>query len=625
MPSIFAELKRRNVFRVGIAYLAATWLILQVLDLVLESTHAPPWVMQLLLALFAVGFPVALIFSWAYEITPEGMKREKDVDRSQSITRQTGRRLDRVIIGILALAVVVLVAERSLVGDTPAPVPTAVTAETPAAVTEDAPPAAVTGTGRRSIAVLPFLNMSSDQEQQWFADGLTEEILNSLAKAPDLLVASRTSSFNYKGSDLSITDIAAEMGVDHVLEGSVRRGGETLRITAQLIRAADGFHLWSETFDRTFDDIIAIQEEIAIQIASALDTAMDPEALAEMMAVGTASVAAYDAYLTGRGAIGEWRETGDAFVLLKAKEEFERASEIDPGFSAAYFEIFLFWNDQTMSSVLTTGVTELPRDEIMANRDKYLDLAIEATDDETQLLAYEASKASIQLDFRAAHRLWGEFVAARPPAERPWFAWMATYARLGMWTAQRELIRERFENHEFSEVHANTMMQFLRDPGSQALLREIANTAVDQFGDKVGVMYQAHRALLWSGDFDGASRLLPALEASQLPENSRLLVRLRQACADRRISEAEQLLNNGLERFPDELSFQYLGRQTFGDSDGAHAVFVPYDEARDFDTLAEYLIYPHFDPTRFPNFMERFAAQRYEERELLEVPFRCTR
>jgi TolB-like protein len=623
MSSIVEELRRRNVFRVGIAYLAAAWLILQVVDLVLENTQAPPWVMQLLLTLFAIGFPIALIFSWAYEITPEGMKREKDVDRSQSITRQTGRRLDRVIIVILALAVVVLVAERSLVDDVA--VPTAVTADTPTEDTVEAPPAEVTGTGRRSIAVLPFLNMSSDQEQQWFADGLTEEILNSLAKAPDLLVASRTSSFNYKGSDLSITDIAAEMGVDHVLEGSVRRGGETLRITAQLIRAADGFHLWSETFDRTFNDIISIQEEIAFQIASALDTAMDPEALAEMMDVGTASVAAYDAYLTGIGAWGEYREAGDPFMLLKAKEEYERAVEIDPGFSSAYYELFDFWNLQALSNTLVTGVTELPRDEIMANRDKYLDLAIETTDDETQLIAYEASKAGIQLNFRAEYRLWREYVTARPGAELPWSYWLIASARLGMRAEQVAPIRERFESREVSEVIANTMMQNLRDPDSLELLREIAKTAVEKFGGQVAVMYQAHRALLWSGDFDGASRLLPALEASQLPENSRVLVRLRQACADLRIGDAEQLLNYGLERFPDELSFQYLGRQAFGDSDGAHAVFVPYDEARDFDTIADYLTYPHFDPTRFPNFMERFAAQRYEERELHDIPFRCNR
>ena len=625
MAGLFSELKRRNVFRVGLAYLAASWLVLQVLDLVLESTQAPAWVMQLLLALFAVGFPIALIFAWAYEITPEGMKREKDVDRSQSITRQTGRRLDRVIIGILALAVVVLVAERSLVGQKPASSPAPAVADEPAEVAGGAPSAGVAERVRRSIAVLPFLNMSSDQEQEWFADGLTEEILNSLAKAPDLLVASRTSAFNYKGSDLPITEIAAELGVGHVLEGSVRRGGDTVRVTAQLIRAADGFHLWSETFDRTFDNIIAIQEEIAIQIARALDTAMDPEALAEMMDAGTASVPAYEALLTGLGATSEWSETGDAYVFLKAREAYERAVEIDPQFSAAYFRLHRFWADQASSAQLTAGVTELSREDIKANRDRYLDLAIEYARDEVSRTGLEATRAGIQLDFRRSQKLMSDFVAARPNVDSAWSGLMQTYANLGMRDAQAVLIRQRYEEFDLSEQLANTILQELRAPGELDLLRKVGNESVDRYGDRPGLMYQAHRALLWSGDYDGAGRLLPQLQASQLPESAIQLARLRQACADLRIQDAEQLLNGGIERFPDDLFFHYLGRRTFGDADGAHEVFVAFDEARDFEIIADYLQYTHFDPTRYPNFMGRYANQRYEERELIEIPFRCNR
>jgi TolB-like protein len=199
------------------------------------------------------------------------MKREKEVDRTESITHQTGRRLDRVIMLVLVGAVAYFIWERqSLNTEIPAS-PVADVATESAPVASDEGEIVETEAVRRSIAVLPFVNMSSDNEQEYFADGLTEEILNSLAKTPDLLVAARTSSFGFKGSTESVPVIAAALGVDHVLEGSVRRGGDTLRITAQLIRATDGFHLWSETYDRTMEDIIAIQEEIAVQIATALE------------------------------------------------------------------------------------------------------------------------------------------------------------------------------------------------------------------------------------------------------------------------------------------------------------------------------------------------------------------
>ncbi len=197
----------------------------------------------------------------------------------------------------------------------------------------EAPDAAADTRIRRTIAVLPFLNMSSDDEQAWFADGLTEEILNSLARTPDLLVSARTSSFAYKGTTKDISTIAQELGVNHILEGSVRRGGDRLRVTAQLIRAEDGFHLWSQTYDRTLDDVIQIQEEVAVEIARALKTAMDPEALAKMMSAGTSSVPAFEAYLEGLAYGISSGTTGDVYEYLSASQAFERAIGIDPTFA----------------------------------------------------------------------------------------------------------------------------------------------------------------------------------------------------------------------------------------------------------------------------------------------------
>ena len=273
--SLFAELKRRNVVRVGVAYAVISWVIAQIAEFAFENFGAPDWVLKTVVVLLLLGLPLALFFAWAYEITPEGVKREKDVDRSKSITHVTGRKLDFAIIGALGVALIYFIWERQTIE------PSVDSAEPAVAAQAEALPSS--GPDPHSIAVLPFVNMSSDKEQEWFSDGLTEEILNALARTPDLLVAARTSSFKFKNSSEDIPTIARSLGVAHVLEGSVRRDRDHLRVTAQLIRASDGFHLWSQNYDRNPEDVISLQEEVAIEIATALETAMDPEALAKMV------------------------------------------------------------------------------------------------------------------------------------------------------------------------------------------------------------------------------------------------------------------------------------------------------------------------------------------------------
>jgi len=236
LSQLFQELKRRNVFRVAIAYLAVAWLVIQVSDIVLDNIAAPAWLMKALLFFLAIGFPIAALFAWAYEMTPEGIKREKDVDRSVSITQDTGQKLNRTIIAVLVAAVGFLLVDKFM-------------------LQEAAPETAVTD---KSVAVLPFVAMSRGQDDEYFADGLTEEILNSLTRVPELLVTARTSAFHFKGQDIPVPEIAATLGVAHVVEGSVRRDGERLRVTAQLIRAADGFHLWSRNYDRETADTFGV-------------------------------------------------------------------------------------------------------------------------------------------------------------------------------------------------------------------------------------------------------------------------------------------------------------------------------------------------------------------------------
>jgi TolB-like protein/Tfp pilus assembly protein PilF len=269
---IFKELKRRNVFRVAVAYVIVGWLLLQVSDTLVPALHLPQWFQSGVALLLILGLPIALIFAWAFEMTPDGLKREHELDRSQSIAHHTGRKLDFAIFGVLVLALsyfaydkFVLSAERDA----------ALVEATKQAVTEQVFAEQKESTESvKSIAVLPFVNMSEDAGNEYFADGLSEELLNMLVKIPELRVAARTSSFSFKGKDLKISEIARELNVSHILEGSVRKSGNKVRITAQLIKADDGFHQWSENFDRTLDDIFVVQDEIASRVANALQVTM---------------------------------------------------------------------------------------------------------------------------------------------------------------------------------------------------------------------------------------------------------------------------------------------------------------------------------------------------------------
>ncbi len=316
--SFFEELKRRNVIRVGIAYAVAAWLIMQFADVVLNNIAAPGWVFQTIMLLLGIGFPLVLIFAWAFEMTPEGIKKEKDVDRSQSITSVTGRKLDRVIIGILVVVVAYLLIDKLVLQPTiPVEAVQTIAAE-PETPVETGP----------SVAVLPFVNMSGDANNEYFSDGLTETLLHMLAQLPDLRVAARTSSFAFKGKDAGIAEISKTLGVAHVLEGSVQKAGNRVRITAQLIRADDGFHVWSQNYDRTLEDIFAIQDEIANDVAQALDSSLLGSSSTGMHGVATRNTKAYDLYLQAL----EQQAIFSYSSLAKAENLLKTALATDSGF-----------------------------------------------------------------------------------------------------------------------------------------------------------------------------------------------------------------------------------------------------------------------------------------------------
>ncbi len=333
--SLFVELKRRNVFRVAVFYAVASWVLLQVGDLLFGALGVPPWGMKLLLGLLLLGFPVALVFSWIFELTPEGIKREQEVDRGVSITGQTAGKLNVLIVVLLIAAIALLLADRFIDRTTPGEPATSVATESaPTSGSSAAPsPATAPDAVAASIAVLPFVNMSEDKANDYFSDGLTEELLNVLANVPGLRVIARTSSFAYKGKEVKIADVARDLNVDHVLEGSVRKSGNRVRITTQLIRSSDSSHLWSQTYDRTLDDIFAVQDEISSEVVDALKVRLlEPQA--SVAEVGSTHVPeAYEAYLRGR----QSRLKGEAEATLReALAAFDEAIRLDPAYARAY-------------------------------------------------------------------------------------------------------------------------------------------------------------------------------------------------------------------------------------------------------------------------------------------------
>ena len=309
--SFIKELKRRNVIRVAIAYGIAAWLLIEITATTFPILKLPDWSVTLVTVLVLIGFPLALIFAWAFELTPEGLKKEKDVDRSESITHITGRKLDFAIISALVLALVYFAYDEFVIE--------------PAQESDSAPEIIATEV-QQSIAVLPFVNMSSDPEQEYFSDGLSEDILNLLAKIPELRVIARTSSFAFKDKNEDVRVIGQMLGVRTLLEGSVRKSGDRVRITAQLIDVSDGAHIWSETYDRTLNDIFAVQDDVAAAIIDALQihVGVNPT-----RGRPTENTEAYALFLKARSQlyVFESRDAGE--ILLEA-------IELDPGFAEAY-------------------------------------------------------------------------------------------------------------------------------------------------------------------------------------------------------------------------------------------------------------------------------------------------
>ena len=308
---LFTELKRRNVLRAGAFYAASAWLIVQVATQVFPFFHVDEWVVRWIVIAAAIGFPFAMLFSWFYEWTPHGIVRESEVAEDVSIARETGKKLDRWIIAVLSLAVVLLLANTFVLH------------------TDEH--ATFTEPSDKSIAVLPFVNMSGDQQNDYFSDGITEEILNALAQVPNLKVAARTSAFAFKGKEEDLRKVGEVLGVATVLEGSVQKSGDEVRITAQLIDTRSGYHLWSEKYDRKLTNIFAIEDEISQAITDKLRLQWSDAAARSLPARKAVDARAHDFYLRGLPLIAA-RGPG----LREAVADFQQAVAIDPDYAQAW-------------------------------------------------------------------------------------------------------------------------------------------------------------------------------------------------------------------------------------------------------------------------------------------------
>jgi TolB-like protein/Flp pilus assembly protein TadD len=379
-PSFVSELKRRNVIRAAILYLGAVWALAQGVSQLGPSLGAPEWATRWFLVAAAIGFPLWLAFAWFYEFTPEGLMRESEIDPAKSVTYHSGRKLDFAIIGVLAVAVVLLLTDRFVLRRG--------VNETTAVLIRE-----------KSIAVLPFVNMSSDKEQEFFSDGISEELLNVLSKVPQLQVAARTSSFSFKGKQIEIPEIARQLHVANVLEGSVRKSGDRLRITAQLIHAAEGYHLWSETYDRKLDDIFKIQDEIAGEVVKQLKVTL----LGAAPTVRPTDPKAYTLYLQ---AVQLKRQfTPEAFRQSDAL--LNQVLQIDPRYAPA-------WSQLAKNSVNEGFEGLLPSSEGLARGREANERALTIDPDYAPAHARLGSIAAYNNDFVAAAKHFERALALDP-------------------------------------------------------------------------------------------------------------------------------------------------------------------------------------------------------------------
>jgi TolB-like protein len=600
MRGLFDELKHRNVFRVGIAYIIGGWLIAQVADLAGDAFGAPAWVMQMLIILLLVGLPIALFLAWAYELTPDGVRKAKDLPADAPKDPRSGRMLNRLTMAALIVAVAWLGWDKFQ------------------------GPAETTGVAiasvDKSVAVLPFDDFSPGGDQAWFADGLTEEILNSLARTTDLHVASRTSSFGYRGTTENLSNIAATLGVAHILEGSVRRAGDQLRVTAQLIRAKDDKHLWSETFDGSVDNSIAIQEKIAIEIAKALQTAMDPEELARMVAAGTRSVEAWELYLRALKAQRDAFDRSDGGAMFSVADIFDAAVAIDPTFVDAYLHLADLWYAQLTISNTTHSVEGPSYDERRERFSAALAAAIRYARNDIERTRAEARKARFEVRINDDIRLMEQLAALTPDDGDVWSRLLELYQSTNQTDKAIEAGRRAVAAPRDPGRSPGVLIYNLRRVDLDSSLRFI-DTMLAEDPSEPNFFYQAQRALLDAGQTERAATMIDRYLLRSVDPQGILMMRLRQACAEGRTADADALFEGVA---PDHTT-RWLFLKTLARDDEAREFLRQYDTPEHLFILAGFLPYHAFDASDYPLLWRTLQAQGIKRPPVRPQTFTCKR
>ncbi|MBT8449398.1 MAG: hypothetical protein KJO69_06890, partial [Gammaproteobacteria bacterium] len=562
-----------------------------------------------------IGLPIALIVAWAFELTPDGLMKTDEVPQDASIAPNTGQRINYVIIGVLISAVIFFAYDKWFS-------PTSTSSENVAVENQ------LTVITDKTIAVLPFVSFSGDDSIGWLADGLTEEILNTLVKTRDLKVSSRTSSFSYKGTNKPVAVIAKELGVAHILEGSVRQSGERTRITAQLIRATDGFHLWSETYDSTSKDIIQIQEDIAIQIATAMQTAMDPEALSNMMSSGTTNVAAYEAYLealsTSSSSSLPLKES-----VTKSLALYEKAISLDPSFASAHQRLVeIYFSEMataTGSYLIITNDFETAKKLFFEKANRALD-AINEPIIESYIQLYIAQ---VNLNFIRARELVDRLLTEYPKKE---IINLGTQQIIFTLIVHNERDRLKALSEEFWAVstHDTTAVnsRVIGHVWSSDLDNsyEMAKEMVALFPSVPNFAYQAHRLFLWLGKLDDARKLVPVATSGEAPKHWHNIIRLRQACAEGRQDDAEKISQTILQNTSEadnDYTVIFQTHMMMNRKKEAHDHLRSLEDEGNFFALIRNMYYPYFDVNEFPKLKDLLISQGIPIPEYVEIPFAC--
>jgi TolB-like protein len=598
MRELLRELKTRNVFRVGVAYTISAWLLAQVADLVSDTFAAPAWVMQMLVILLLIGLPLALFLAWAYELTPAGIVKANNVPAGMDKDPRAGKMLNRLTLLVLVVAVSWLAWDKFQ----------------PSVVQPVGP------VSDKSIAVLPFADFSPGKDQAWFADGLTDEILNALARTRDLRVASRTSSFAFRGTDKDIPQIGTELNVAHVLEGSVRRAGDRLRVTAQLIRVDDDAHLWSDSFDRSVEDSIEIQETIALQIARALQTAMDPEELEEMLSAGTSSVAAWELYLQAE-ALAE----GEASDLSEMLQLLEQAVAIDPQFVDAHITIANLWLTHLSPSQTGRVSSVTSRSEAKRRFYEAIENASQNARSEVDRAEYMGFRARFDVRLLDFVRTSETITRLEPERLQSWTNLGYAKILVGDYAGARDALLVAKEMSLKTGESPFQVYQYLHRVDVPAAY-ELASATMQRASVSNQDIYQAHRVFLSAGKTEQAARLAQLFGDRSNDPSAVLMVNIRQACAEGRVADADELYTHLDDSIDGGLGDNvWLFLKTLGRDNEANELLRSLDTPDGMYTLSSFLNYTHFDPTLYPRFSAQLAAQGIERPPAATIPFACKR